>query len=125
MEIQYAIFCENISFGEPITLKTPITSLEVNMLSAVKHIDMPLFVTFIGGKKGIDYKLNIETTSDWGVSDTADFNFLWRANKLTQSDYFIIQFKPIHIGTHIFNLYINGEPKAKVKLPIREIKTKH
>lgn len=122
MEIQYAIFCEDISYGEIIILKTPILSLEVNMLSSLKQLNMPLFVTTIGGKKGSKYKLTIETTSDWGVSDKADFDFVWRANKLTQGDCFIIHFKPIHIGTHIFNLYIDGKPKAKIKLPIREAK---
>jgi hypothetical protein len=104
MEIQYAIFCEDISYGETITLKTPISSLEVNMLSSLKQLNMPLFITTIGGKKGTKYKLTIETTSDWGVSDKANFDFVLRANKLTQGDYFIIHFKPIHIGTHIFNL---------------------
>lgn len=83
MEIQYAIFCEDISYGEIIILKTPILSLEVNMLSSLKQLNMPLFVTTIGGKKGTKYKLTIETTSDWGVSDKADFDFVWRANKLT------------------------------------------
>ena len=123
MEIQYAIFCEDISYGKALTLKAPISSLEVNILSSVKQLNIPLFVSIIGGKKGTKYKLTVETTSDWGISDIADFDFVWRANKLTQGDYFIIQFKPIHIGTHIFHLYIDGKPKAKIKLPIREAKS--
>ena len=123
MEIQYTIFCEDISYRKTITLKTPILSLEAKMLSAIKQLNMPLFVSTIGGKKGTKYKLTVETTSDWGIIDKADFDFVWRANKLTQGDYFIIQFKPMHIGTHIFNLYIDGKPMAKVKLPIREAKS--
>jgi len=38
MEIQYAIFCEDISYEKALTLKAPISSLEVNILSAIKQL---------------------------------------------------------------------------------------
>ena len=123
MEIQYAIFCEDVKFpDEPqgkIVMTHPISAPIIENTSAVK-MKMPLFVTFIKGTKGTKYNLDVKVMSSSGsIIITKNFKFSWLKASRAQSECFIFELPEIHDSdTLVFSLILDGVEQHRLKIPI-------
>jgi hypothetical protein len=127
MEIQYAIFCEQVKFPEStrgkILLTQPITSptITTNSKTTTAQLNLPLFITFINGASPITHNLEVKvTTSLGGLTVIKDFNFDWSGKTAVQAHCFIVILPKIQVPNTIhFTLYLDGEEQCQIKVPIK------
>ena len=123
MEIQYAVFCEDVKFpDEPqgkIVMTQPISAPKMKGARAVQ-LKMPLFVTFIKGTKGTEYKLTVKVTGSSGSTlITRDFKFGWPKASLARAECFVLELPEINNSdTLIFSLILDGLEQHRLKIPI-------
>ena len=123
MEIQYAIFCEEVKLpDEPqgkIVMTHPISAPTIKNTSAVQ-MKMPLFVTFIKGTKGTKYKLDVKVMSSSGsIIITKNFNFSWLKASRAQAECFVLELPEINNSdTLIFSLILDGVEQHRLKIPV-------
>ncbi len=120
MELQYAMFCANISFPkEPqgaVTLVKPVSSFTAENIT---DIQFPLFLTFINCTTGRhNFKIEISNFS-MQVIATRDFNFSYTEPFLSRAECFLIKF-PIHTTDLLtFSMYLDNKKQTDIKLPIK------
>jgi hypothetical protein len=123
MEIQYAIFCEDVKFpDEPqgkIVMTQPISARKIKGAGAVQ-LKMPLFVTFIKGTKGTEYKLTVKVTGSSGNTlITKDFKFGWPKASLARAECFVLELPEINNSdTLIVSLILDEVEQHRLKIPI-------
>ena len=123
MEIQYAIFCEQVKFPDKprgkFILTQPITSPTFPHANAVE-INMPLFATFINGETGRNYNLKVIVVSSSGEPlNIREFIVTWTGDSTAQADCFTVPLPLIHNSdTLTFTLYLDEIEQGKLRVPI-------
>lgn len=123
MEIQYAIFCEDVKFpDEPqgkIVITHPLSAPTTKNTSAVQ-LKIPLFATFIKGTKGTDYKLDVKVMDSSGnIIIIRDFKFRWLKASRAQAECFVVELPEINKSdTLTFALILDGVEQRILKIPI-------
>ena len=123
MEIQYAIFCENVSFPDKprgkFVLTQPITSPTFLNTDTVQF-EMPLFITFINGSVGSNHNLKVIAVSSSGEPlYTGEFIVKWTVTSLAQADCFIIPLPLINNSdTLTFTLVLDNEEQRTMRIPV-------
>ncbi len=118
MEIQYAILCREINKSPEITLRAPFSNIITDDLKAFSQIDIPLFISFTGGKFGTKYSLSIEISSDAiGPINSSTQDWVWDKNVDVLADIFKIKFTPIVYGFHTILISIDGA-QSVIRIPI-------
>jgi hypothetical protein len=120
MELQYAIFCENVQFPDKpqgaIVLTKPLSNL---IVGGVDELEFPLFVTFVNGASGTHH-FKVEVSNGSGeIITTRDFDFNWDRASISRVECFLVRFPIRRSETLTFSLYLNGDKQREIKFPIR------
>lgn len=125
MEIQYAMFCENITFPDKpsgrIMITQPITSPVITKDKVdAAQLEAPLFVTFLNGRNGVIYNLKVKITDSYANTQILrDFKFTWGSESLAYANCFVVKIPKFHVpNTLHFTLYLDGEESHTINMPI-------
>ena len=120
IEIQYAVFCQEIDFSQtPPVFKHPISLCKLPEIEPDMKLVWPMFATFIGGCGLHCLTIHIESPS--GQSSTLpDFSFEWPEGKPVHGELFTVKFHPDTFGTYTFKLTVDGQSLRTFNIPIEK-----
>ncbi|XUX01015.1 MAG: hypothetical protein TUN42_03220 [Dehalogenimonas sp.] len=120
MEITNVVICRT-ALTKPDTALTPILALQTGNLASIKNIDLPTWMSFIGGQRGTKYTITLEIASDvCGVFNNGQLSFVWDTDNTTCCTIFNVKFNPMFFGVHTFTFKL-GDSVRSAKLYLEKI----
>ena len=121
MELQYAMFCANVTIPkEPngsIILTKPVSNFVTKNIS---DIEFPLFLTFINSVKGSNHEFKAEIHNfDGEIIATKNHSFKCSRDSLSYAECVLVKF-PIHKTDLLTcSMYLDNKKQIDIKLPVK------